>query len=215
MNKSILTNLVCAMGIIISFILGEPGHILFEGSLFGLSGAMTNWLAIHMLFEKVPGLYGSGIIPLKFNEFKKGIKELIMGQFFTSENINSSLGTSNESILSEQNKSLVFDGIVNSVMKSELGGMLAMFGGKVALESIRPHFYVELDSISNELKKKMVKNLVSIEHIEMVVDNKLSELTPEKVKEIIENMIKTHLGWLVVWGGVFGFLIGVFKSLFF
>jgi len=32
------------------------------------------------------------------------------------------------------------------------------------------------------------------------------------VKKIIENMIQKHLGWLVVWGGVFGGLIGLITS---
>jgi hypothetical protein len=40
-----------------------------------------------MLFEKVPGLYGSGVIPARFEDFKDGIRELIMQQFFTEENI--------------------------------------------------------------------------------------------------------------------------------
>ncbi len=38
---------------------------------------------------------------------------------------------------------------------------------------------------------------------------KLQELTPEKVKELMEDVIRTHLGWLVVWGNVFGSLIGL------
>jgi len=33
------------------------------------------------------------------------------------------------------------------------------------------------------------------------------------VKNIIQRMIKEHLGWLVVWGGVFGGLIGLGFSL--
>ena len=38
---------------------------------------------------------------------------------------------------------------------------------------------------------------------------KLNELTPEQIKVIIKDIIHKHLGWLVVWGGVFGFLIGL------
>ena len=70
MKKSLLTNMTCVFGLGLSFVLGPNGNYIFEGSLFGLSGALTNWLAIHMLFEKVPGLYGSGIIPLRFNSLK-------------------------------------------------------------------------------------------------------------------------------------------------
>jgi len=28
------------------------------------------------------------------------------------------------------------------------------------------------------------------------------------VKEMVQNIIKEHLGWLVIWGAVFGGLIG-------
>ena len=35
-----------------------------------------------MLFEKVPFLYGSGVIPAHFEEFKQGINNLMMEQFF-------------------------------------------------------------------------------------------------------------------------------------
>jgi uncharacterized membrane protein YheB (UPF0754 family) len=59
---------------------------LYTG-LFALSGAVTNWLAIYMLFERVPGLYGSGVIPLHFETFKTSIHELIMHQFFNRENV--------------------------------------------------------------------------------------------------------------------------------
>ena len=54
---------------------------LWLGS-FALSGGLTNWLAIHMLFEKVPILYGSGVIPERFEDFKQGIRELILTEFF-------------------------------------------------------------------------------------------------------------------------------------
>ena len=49
--------------------------------------------------------------------------------------------------------------------------------------------------------------------VEQIIDNRLQELTPEKVKDIVQNMIRKHLGWLVVWGGVFGGVIGLGVSI--
>jgi hypothetical protein len=41
------------------------------------------------------------------------------------------------------------------------------------------------------------------------VQQRLEELTPQMVKEIMQQMIQDHLGWLVIWGGLFGGLIGL------
>jgi uncharacterized membrane protein YheB (UPF0754 family) len=49
--------------------------------------------------------------------------------------------------------------------------------------------------------------------VNVIVENRLEELTPRMVKEIIQQMIRAHLGWLVVWGGVCGGMIGLVASL--
>ena len=49
--------------------------------------------------------------------------------------------------------------------------------------------------------------------IEKIIDDRLNQLTPKMVKDIIQDMIKKHLGWLVVWGGFFGGLIGLIFSI--
>ena len=71
-SKSFLTNLVSAIIFTISYLIPEfiGRNALMMASLFALSGAFTNWVAIYMLFEKIPGLYGSGIIALRFDQFK-------------------------------------------------------------------------------------------------------------------------------------------------
>jgi hypothetical protein len=41
-----------------------------------------------------------------------------------------------------------------------------------------------------------------VSKIETVIDKRLNELTPQLVKEMVQKIIKVHLGWLVVWGGI-------------
>ena len=43
---------------------------------------MSNWLAVRMVFDKIPGIYGSGIIPLKFKVIREVVKSTIMRTFF-------------------------------------------------------------------------------------------------------------------------------------
>ena len=84
MNKSILTNLISVAVTIYGLVSRIYSTEIFMAGLFALSGGLTNWIAIHMLFEKVPFLYGSGVIPNRFEDFKNGIKNLIMNELFSS-----------------------------------------------------------------------------------------------------------------------------------
>ena len=86
-NKSLTTNIAALAIIAVSYLSPKYNEIIYLIGLFALSGGITNWLAIHMLFEKVPFFYGSGVIPSRFEEFKLGIKHLIMTEFFTAQNV--------------------------------------------------------------------------------------------------------------------------------
>lgn len=182
-----------------------------------------------MLFEKVPGLYGSGIVQLKFEEFKAAIKNLIMEQFFTQENLDRFLTEQSgqthhfdlEPLIQETDMSPAFDSLVTTIQQSSFGGMLSMFGGTDALTPLKEPFVDNLKSSviditqSDEFADKLKQQLGSAgtmsdvrEKVANIVQQRLDELTPQMVKELVQEMIKSHLGWLVVWGGVFGGLIG-------
>ncbi len=45
--------------------------------------------------------------------------------------------------------------------------------------------------------------------VDRLLEAKLEELTPAVVKEMMEHVMRRHLGWLIVWGNVFGGLIGL------
>lgn len=231
MNKSIVTNGLALVLTLLGFALNND--IVKTVGLFALSGAITNWLAVHMLFEKVPGLYGSGVIPQHFEDFKNGIRNLIMEQFFTSENIQRFMADSGNAkrfnlkpVLQKVDLSPTFDSLVAVIQASSFGQMLGMFGGVQALAPLRQPFMdkmlVSLQEISDdpafmaliadELNQADVQDGLQVK-ISNIVEQRLNELTPQIVKEIVQKMIKQHLGWLVVWGGVFGGLIGLLAAL--
>lgn len=236
MNKSFVTNLLSALILLAGLLLGDNEYaaMLTMVGLFALSGALTNWLAIFMLFEKVPFLYGSGVIPAHFEEFKKGIRSLMMDQFFTLENIERfvSKGSANIAsinlvpVIEKVDLNPTYDGLIKVIMDSSFGGMLGMFGGEDALTPLREPFIKHMKSsiialtedekFTSLLKEELDKPeamVTILNKIEQVIEQRLNELTPLLVKEIIQAMIKKHLGWLVVWGGIFGGLIGLFSAI--
>lgn len=236
MNKSFMTNFIAALILVAGLLLddSEQGAMLTMVGLFALSGALTNWLAIFMLFEKIPFLYGSGVVPAHFEEFKSGIRNLMMQQFFTAENVERFLSASSfspaqfnlEPVIEKVDLNPTYDGLVKVIMNSSFGGMLAMFGGEESLIPLREPFIKHMKSSIIELTQddkflELLKNEMEqpdmmqdiLAKIQNIIEQRLNELTPLLVKEIIQTMIKKHLGWLVVWGGVFGGLIGLASAL--
>jgi len=230
LNKSFITNAVAILLIALSFVVTEFSSLLLFTGLFALSGALTNLLAIHMLFEKVPFLYGSGVIPARFESFKEAIKNLMMNEFFTREQLEAFFEDEEkkinlEPIIEETDFTPAFDALSKTVMESSFGGMLGMFGGESALDALREPFsqkmktavikIVNSTAFNETLQQHMQSSSLNddmLESIESVIDSRLEELTPQMVKEIIQKLIKEHLGWLVIWGGVFGGLIGLISS---
>ena len=233
MNKSDITNIITVL--IMAFGYSNDNQIIYMVGLFALSGAVTNSLAIHMLFEKVPFLYGSGVIESKFSQFKISIHNLLMNQFFTREHLtkffqeemSSAKKTIDfEKILNKTDFSPAYESLKESVMQSSFGGMLGMFGGEAALEPLREPFTKKLQTsiisitasdafqeVVNEALKSEDLSQDVYEKLSRIVNLRLEELTPKMVKEIVQEMIKEHLGWLVIWGGVFGGLIGLVSAL--
>ena len=215
-NKSLTTNMAALTIIAFSYLSPKYNEIIYLIGLFALSGGITNWLAIHMLFEKVPFFYGSGVIPSRFEEFKLGIKHLVMTEFFTPQNIDVFVEQQSDIFSADLNKMIdfdrVFDGLVEAIEGSSMGSLLAMLGGKKALLPLKEPITLKLQEIIWEMKesKTVDKKLTSslLNQVEQIIDQRLDELTPVHVKNIIQEMIRKHLGWLVVWGGVVGGIIG-------
>jgi uncharacterized membrane protein YheB (UPF0754 family) len=232
-SKSTLTDAISVALIGVGSTIPEPyaTPLLFTG-LFAFSGAVTNQVAIHMLFNRVPLLYGSGVIEKNFDTFKGSIKNMIMTQFFNQKQLTAFFQNEEQKInlaplVESADFSPAFIALKQSVMESKLGDALNFFGGEKALDSLKEPFARKLKSavvgiVSSDTFKIQMKH--HLEHsslsddlresVEKLITDRLNDLTPKMVNDLVHELIHTHLGWLVVWGGVFGGLIGLVSSFF-
>ena len=233
-DKRLVTNFIATVLVIFGLNISEPWSDFFLNTgLFALSGAITNWLAIYMLFEKVPGIFGSGVVPLNFESFKKSIHELVMNQFFNRKNVeqffleseNSKIIPDFDKVFKRVNFNPAFDSLLEVIKSSNFGPMLSMIGGIQSLSPLREPFIEKLKFSVHKISetdqfKDLIREQLSdysasdeiLEKVNEIVGKRLEELTPNMVKEIVERMIQEHLGWLVVWGGIFGGFIGILST---
>jgi hypothetical protein len=230
-SKATVTNSVSmvliGIGLTASAPIAKP--ILFTG-LFAFSGAITNQVAIYMLFNKVPFLYGSGVIEDNFEKFKISIKEMIMKQFFNKEQLTAFFQSEEKKInlaplVEGADFSPAFNALKQSVMESKLGDMLNLFGGEKVLDTLREPFAKKLkyavvgivssDTFKAQIDHHLINSSLNddvFNTVETLITKRLNDLTPSMVNELVHELIHAHLGWLVVWGGVFGGLIGLGSS---
>ncbi len=231
MNKELITNIAATSVVVSSFFTPQPlSNHLYQIGAFALSGSLTNQIAIHMLFYKVPFLYGSGIIELKFEELKLSIKELILNEFFTKDRIEEFLQSEEQKIelaplIEKFDFSPAFDALKNAVNESKLSSLLNLLGGEKALDGLKEPFTKKLKSSiikivnSDEFKGELDRFLKTssfsddlVQKIDYIVQKRLDELSPKMVKEMLLKLMREYLGWLVVWGGVFGGVLGFVSS---
>lgn len=118
--------------------------------------------------------------------------------FFTSQQKKLYL----EPIIEETDFAPAFDTLSKTVMESSFGGMLGMFGGESALDTLREPFSLKMKKVVISIVNSEAFNVTLANHledsalyeemmhsIESLIDTRLNELTPQMVKEIMQ---KTH-----------------------
>ena len=228
-HKGNVSNLISfcllVVGLAASSWMAWSSWVLAAG-LFGFAGGITNWLAVKMLFDRVPFLYGSGVIPNRFREIRKTVRDLILRHFFDVEYLERFFtgrmdALSDDPGLEEKVAELLNSDEVDEIIERKLeelqappaGAMLKMVG----TATVKPMVKQFVSSLGSELAPRlaaeMAKSGLDVESLRQQVDQlltaKLEELTPEVVRQMMEEVMREHLGWLIVWGNVFGGSIGL------
>ena len=253
MDKGTLSNTISASILILGLALdaGPVQALILSAGLFAFSGGITNWLAVKMLFDKIPGLIGSGVIPARFREIRRKVKDLILEHFFEEEYLRKFFSEHQKDVdwtryikSSREGQSLLavfvekqwekltsaeviqpmIDKQIDHLADSSVGGFLMMVG----LENVRPAVNRFVSAFVESMQDKVMAAAakassydLEIEldeeriiediraQVEPLLETKLHELQADEVTRMMEEVIRNHLGWLIVWGNVFGGALGI------
>ncbi len=258
MNKGTVSNSISAALLVVGLVLGYSDvdgaaqTLVLSVGMFAFSGGVTNSVAVKMLFDRVPGLYGSGVIQSRFTEIREEIKKLILEQFFTEEHLRDFIRSGKTQIdlakyirspdgrslprvvidkqwsklTNEETLRPLLSEQVDKILDSSLGGFLGLMGKdtiqgvvsnfvtsfidsmKSRVERTADEMSLDPDSLGVELDEDLVVADLQAQ-VESLLTRRLEQLTPTQVKRIVEDVIRNHLGWLIVWGNVFGGLMGL------
>ena len=253
MDKGTLSNVISAAVVVVGFLLpeGTARDFLLSVGLFAFSGGITNSLAIKMLFDRIPGLIGSGVVPARFQEIREKIRSVILEHFFDEEHLRRYLEKHRgewdwkswvrqtgdgrgpvveiiekhwDALASPERLQPFVDAEVEKLLDSKIGGLLIMVGVdsvKPAVRQFVSSFAATMKSRVIELASKAEPSDAAIEldeakllrdvraQVEVLLQEKLVELDAPVVKRVVEDVIRSHLGWLVVWGNVLGAVLGL------
>lgn len=190
--------------------------------LFGLAGGATNWLAVKMLFDRVPLLYGSGVIPARFRAIREAVKDAIMRYFFDEEYLarffagqvaGEGIEEKVQQVLASEEVDAIIDRKLAELASSPQGMMIQLVG----TQKVKPLVKQFVIGVGSEIAPLLAAGAGSEvqamrAQVDELLETKLAELTPERVKAMMEEVIREHLGWLIVWGNVFGGTIGLLSK---
>ena len=258
MDKGTASNITSACVLTLGLLLdaGAAQAWILSAGLFGFSGGITNWLAVKMLFDRIPGLIGSGVIPARFREIRRKIKDLILEHFFDEEYLRRFFAENQQDIdwsryikSSDGDRSPVasfaeqqwekltgaeviqpmIDEQIDKLSESSVGGFLVMVG----LDNVRPAVNRFVSAFVASMQERVLAAAEKVSaadlqieldaervvediraQVEPLLEKKLEELHSGDVKRMLEHVIRSHLGWLIVWGNVFGGAIGILAHAF-
>ena len=253
MDKGTLSNWASAAVLGASFALpeGMPRTLAFTTGMYALCGGLTNWLAVKMLFDRIPGFIGSGVVTARFREIRASVKDVILEHFFSPEHLERFFAANAASIdwrgylkaprggdaplagavraawkklTSGDALRPVIDAQIEKLTDSPIGGLLLMVG----LDTVRPAVHNFVGGFVGAMEERVVAAAASIDpgsldveldrerlvkdarlYLDRLLQAKMEELQASQVKAMVEEMIRSHLGWLVVWGNVLGGILGL------
>lgn len=183
----------------------------------GLIGWFTNWVAVKMLFKPEKpvnlGFYKlQGVFPKRQDKLAERIGKMVADELLTAHDIR-------ERVLHQDNIDSLLefvDGKVEHYLKNDFPTkypVASIFFGKRRREQIRIDLMEEVHLLAPEVIHKVMEDLEEKMKVEELVAKKVAALSPKKLEDLINGILKTEFRFIEWSGAVLGFFVGLIQVL--
>ena len=190
--------------------------IYFLPLIAAVTGWLTNWIAVKMLFHPVKplnlGLFTiQGIFPKRQKAMAEKLGKIVATELFSIDDIISKMKSAdNAEVLKFVESKL--DDFINLKLSTSMP-MLAMFLNDDLKSKIKTALLNEIgdvipgiiDTYANKLKEEV--------NIEAIVYDKVINFSSDKMEEVLYSIMKKEFKFIEVLGGILGFFIGMIQLL--
>lgn len=192
--------------------------IYFTPIMTGLIGWFTNWVAVKMLFKpEKPVSFGlftvQGIFPKRQNKLAERIGSMVANELLTSHDIKNRL-MNEENIVSLK---LYVEEKIDEYLHHkfpEKYPLTSVFFGRGRRDQIKVDLLEEIDRLAPDVVEKIFVEMEEKFDVEEIITEKVAQLSPSKLEQLIQGILKKEFRFIEWIGGILGFLVGLIQVLF-
>lgn len=190
--------------------------IYFLPLIAAVTGWLTNWIAVKMLFHPVKplnlGLFTiQGIFPKRQKAMAEKLGKIVATELFSIDDIISKMKSSdNADVLKFVESKL--DDFINLKLSTSMP-MLAMFLNDDLKSKIKVALLNEIGDVIPGIIDTYANKLKNEVNIEAIVYDKVINFSSDKMEEVLYSIMKKEFKFIEVLGGVLGFFIGIIQLL--
>lgn len=190
--------------------------IYFLPLIAAVTGWLTNWIAVKMLFHPIKplnlGLFTiQGIFPKRQKAMAEKLGKIVATELFSIDDIISKMKSAdNAEVLNFVESKL--DDFINLKLSTSMP-MLAMFLNDDLKSKIKMALLNEIGDVIPGIIDTYANKLKNEVNIETIVFDKVINFSSDKMEEVLYSIMKKEFKFIEVLGGVLGFFIGIIQLL--
>lgn len=190
--------------------------IYFLPLIAAVTGWLTNWIAVKMLFHPIKplnlGLFTiQGIFPKRQKAMAEKLGKIVATELFSIDDIISKMKSAdNTEVLNFVESKL--DDFINLKLSTSMP-MLAMFLNDDLKSKIKVALLNEIGDVIPGIIDTYANKLKNEVNIEAIVYDKVINFSSDKMEEVLYSIMKKEFKFIEVLGGVLGFFIGIIQLL--